>query len=233
MHGIEQSEWSAIGLSIKVAASSAILIFPAAIFLGWLLARKDFRGKMMVECLVHAPLVMPPVVIGWLLLVVFGTNGCIGRYLAELGIHFIFNWKGAVLASACVALPLAVRSIRLAISMVDRKLEEAALTLGYTPPRVFFLITLPLAWPGVLAGILLAFTRSLGEFGATITFAGNIEGLTQTVPLALYSSLQVPGSEGKTLRYVIFSLTLCFSSLILSELFTRYSRKRIHIAAQS
>lgn len=230
---IQQSELSAIWLSLKVAGSSALLLFPVATFMGWLLARRQFRGKFLLESLVHAPLVMPPVVTGWFLLVVFGSNGIIGRHLASLNIHFIFNWKGAVLASIIVAMPLAVRSIRLSISMVDRKLEEAARTLGYTPARVFFRITLPLAWPGVVAGTILAFTRSLGEFGATITFAGNIEGATQTIPLALYSSMQIPGSETTTIRYVVFSLILCISSLILSELFTRWSQRRLNIAAES
>ena len=224
---IQQSELSAIWLSLKVAGNAALLLFPVATFLGWLLARRKFRGKFLLESLVHAPLVMPPVVTGWFLLVVFGTNGIIGRHLASMNIHFVFNWKGAVLASIIVAMPLAVRSIRLSISMVDRKLEEAARTLGYTPLRVFFKITLPLAWPGVVAGILLAFTRSLGEFGATITFAGNIEGVTRTIPLALYSSMQIPGSETATIRYVLFSLSLCISSLILSELFTPLEQKEV------
>jgi len=233
MFNIEQSEMSAIWLSLKVATCSALLVFPPATFLGWLLARRAFRGKLLLESLVHAPLVMPPVVTGWLLLVVFGANGCLGKYLEPLGINFVFNWKGAVLASSFIALPLAVRSIRLSISMVDRKLEEAARTLGYKPAQVFFRITLPLAWPGVVAGTLLAFTRSLGEFGATITFAGNIEGVTQTIPLALYSSMQVPGSEATTLRYVVFSLTLCISSLVMSELFVKWSRRRLNIASES
>lgn len=230
---IQQTELSAIWLSLKVATCSALLLFPAATFLGWLLARREFPGKFLLESLIHTPLVMPPVVTGWFLLVIFGANGIIGKHLSTLNIHFVFNWKGAVLASAFVAMPLAVRSIKLSISMVDRKLEEAARTLGYTPARVFFKITLPLAWPGVLAGILLAFTRSLGEFGATITFAGNIEGITQTIPLALYSSMQTPGSESTTIRYVVFSLALCISSLVLSELFTRWSKRRINFAFES
>lgn len=231
MIAIEPAEWSAIWLSLKVAAAAAAVVLPAAVFLGWLLARRNFRGKLIVESLIHAPLVMPPVVTGYLLLITFGGKGVIGKYLLQwFGLQFIFNWKGAVLASAFVALPLAVRSVRLAVALVDQRLEEAALILGYSPLRVFACITLPLAWPGVLAGTLLAFTRSLGEFGATITFAGNIEGVTQTIPLALYSSLQVPGSEAKTIRYVICSLALCFSALILSELLTRLSQKRIHHA---
>ncbi|MBN2164305.1 MAG: molybdate ABC transporter permease subunit, partial [Pontiellaceae bacterium] len=196
--------------------------------LGWLLARRNFRGKIMLESLIHAPLVMPPVVTGYLLLILFGRNGWIGGPLMDwFGIRLVFTWQGAVLASAIVALPLAVRSVRLAVSLVDERLEEAARTLGYPPLRVFFRVTLPLAWPGILGGILLAFSRSLGEFGATITFAGNVEGMTQTLPLAIYSALQVPGEEPVAMRLVICSLILCFASLLLSEWLTRRAKKRM------
>jgi molybdate transport system permease protein len=228
MPTLTPTELSAIGLSLKVAGGVAGAVLLPAVLLGWLLARREFRGKVIVESLIHAPLVMPPVVTGYLLLVLFGRNGWLGRPLGEwFGIHLAFTWQGAVLASAIVALPLAVRSVRLAIELVDRRLEEAAQTLGYPPLRVFFWITLPLAWPGILGGILLAFSRSLGEFGATITFAGNIEGSTQTLPLAIYSSLQVPGEESAAMRLVVCSLFLCFASLLISEWLTRRSKRKM------
>ncbi len=228
MPTLSPTEWTAVWLSLKVALGVAVVTAIPAVALGWLLARRDFRGKVAIESLIHAPLVMPPVVTGYLLLVLFGRNGWIGQPLNEwFGIHLVFTWQGAVLAAAIVALPLAVRSVRLAISLVDGRLEEAAQTLGYHPIRVFFKITLPLAWPGILGGILLAFSRSLGEFGATITFAGNIEGSTQTLPLAIYSSLQVPGEEPAAMRLVIYSLILCFASLLVSEWLTRRVKKRM------
>ena len=228
MAALTPTEWHAVWLSLKVALGVAVVTTVPAVLLGWLLARREFRGKILVESLVHAPLVVPPVVTGYLLLVVFGRNGCMGKWLADVfDIRLVFTWQGAVLASAIVALPLAVRSIRLAVSLVDRRLEEAAQTLGYHPVRVFFRITLPLAWPGILGGILLAFSRSLGEFGATITFAGNVEGLTQTLPLAIYSALQVPGEEALAMRLVAASLVLCFASLLVSELLTRKAKRKL------
>lgn len=228
MANLSPTEWHAIWLSVKVAMGVAIVTAIPAIFLGWLMARREFRGKIIVESLIHAPLVVPPVVTGYLLLVIFGRNGCIGKWLADVfNIRLVFTWQGAVLASAIVALPLAVRSVRLAISMVDRRLEEAAQTLGYTPLRTFFRVTLPLAWPGILGGILLAFSRSLGEFGATITFAGNVEGSTQTLPLAIYSALQVPGEETMAMRLVVASLLLCFASLLISEALTRKAKDKL------
>jgi molybdate transport system permease protein len=221
-------EWSAIWLSLKVALGVALMTTVPAVLLGWLLARREFRGKLLVESLVHAPLVIPPVVTGYLLLLTFGRNGPVGRWLAEaFDIRLVFTWQGAVLASAVVALPLAVRSVRLAVSLVDQRFEEAASVLGWPPLRVFMRITLPLAWPGILAGILLAFSRSLGEFGATITFAGNIEGVTQTLPLAIYSAMQIPGEETAAMRLVVCSLILCFASLFVSELLTRNAKRRL------
>jgi molybdate transport system permease protein len=232
MQALSPTEWSAIWLSLKVAFFVALLTAIPATLLGWLFARREFRGKLLLESLVHAPLVMPPVVTGYLLLVIFGRNGAVGSWLANaFDIRLVFTWQGAVLASAIVALPLAVRSVRISVALVDRRLEEAALTLGYHPFRVFIRITLPLAWPGILAGILLAFSRSLGEFGATITFAGNVEGSTQTLPLAIHSALQVPGGEGLAMRLVIFSLILCFASLILSEILTRRAKHKLKKAS--
>lgn len=231
MTAMTPAEWSALWLSLKVASSVVIVVIVPAVLLGWLLARREFRGKMLVESLVHAPLVIPPVVTGYLLLVVCGRNGVVGKWLANaFDIRLVFTWQGAVLASAIVAMPLAVRSVRLAISLVDRRFEEAASVLGYSPLRVFLRITLPLAWPGILAGLLLAFSRSLGEFGATMTFAGNIEGVTQTLPLAIYSAMQIPGEESAAMRLVVCSLALCFASLLISELLSRRAGRRLRHA---
>jgi molybdate transport system permease protein len=228
MNSLTPSEWSAVWLSLKVAVGVALVTAVPAVVTGWLFARREFRGKLLVESLVHAPLVIPPVVTGYLLLITFGRNGILGKWLADvLDIRLVFTWQGAVLASAIVAFPLAVRSVRLAVTLVDQRLEEAARTLGYTPFRVFIKITLPLAGPGILGGILLAFSRSLGEFGATITFAGNVEGSTQTLPLAIYSALQVPGEETVAMRLVIVSLVLCFASLLISELLTRRTKRKL------
>jgi molybdate transport system permease protein len=227
MTGLTPMEWQATWLSLKVALGVALFTAPPAVALGWLLARRQFRGKIAVESLVHAPLVMPPVVTGYLLLAFFGRNGIGGRWLLDwFGLRLVFTVQGAVLASAIMALPLAVRSVRMAVELVDRRLEEAAQTLGYGPLRVFFRITLPLAWPGILGGVMLAFARSLGEFGATITFAGNVEGVTQTLPLAIYSALQVPGKESAAMRLVACSLVLCFGSLLAAEGLARWSRTR-------
>lgn len=220
-------EWNALWLSLKLSAIAAFAILPPALLTGWLLARMRFRGKFLIESLALAPLVIPPVVTGYLLLVLFGRNGPIGSLLDEwFGIRFVFSANGVVLASAVVAFPLAVRSIRLAVSLVDPRFEEAAATLGFSPLRVFFAVTLPLSWPGILSGFLLAFARSLGEFGATITFAGNLEGITQTLPLAIYSAMQVPDDQARVSRLVIASLLLCALSMGLSELLRRHPRCR-------
>lgn len=228
MNTLSPTEWSAVWLSLKVALGVALVTTIPAILLGWLMARREFRGKIFLESLIHAPLVIPPVVTGYLLLIIFGRNGCIGKWLDEIfDVRLVFTWQGAVLAAAIVALPLAVRSVRLAVSLVDRRLEEAAQTLGYHPFRVFLKVTLPLAWPGILGGVLLAFSRSLGEFGATITFAGNVEGSTQTLPLAIYSAMQVPGEETTAMYLVIASLVLCFASLLISELLTRKAKRKL------
>lgn len=234
MFNLSPAEWSAVGLSLKVALGVAVITAVPAVLVGWLFARKEFRGKLLLESLVHAPLVIPPVVTGYLLLVTFGRNGFAGKWLAEVfDVRLVFTWQGAVLASAIVAFPLAVRSVRLAVSMVDARLEEAARTLGYNRGRVFMKVTLPLAWPGILGGILLAFSRSLGEFGATITFAGNVEGSTQTLPLAIYSALQVPGEETLAMRLVIASLILCFASLLISELLTRKAKRKLSVTHEA
>ncbi|MEP6633811.1 MAG: molybdate ABC transporter permease subunit, partial [Luteimonas sp.] len=189
------AEFDAIALSLKVAAVAALASLPFGIAVGWLLARKRFPGKSLLDACVHLPLVLPPVVVGYVLLVSFGNQGVIGKALSAVGISFAFRWTGAALASAIMGFPLMVRAIRLSIEGTDRRLEQAASTLGADPWRVFRTITLPLAWPGIVAGTVLAFAKALGEFGATITFVSNIPGETQTLSSAIYGLLQVPGAE--------------------------------------
>ncbi len=218
------AEWAIVLLSLKVSGVAIVLTMPVAFALAWVLARWSFPGKVLVDALVHLPLVVPPVVTGWLLLLAFGTNGPAGRFLAEtLGLTFMFRWTGAALASAVMALPLMVRAIRLSLETVDRRLEAAARTLGAGPWRTFFAITLPLAMPGVLAGAVLGFARSIGEFGATITFVSNIPGETQTLPLAIYSALQLPGGDAMVARLAGISVLLSLAALVASELLMRRS----------
>lgn len=225
-------EITALLLSLKVAAIASIVLLPVGIALAWLLAKKDFWGKSLLDGLIHLPLVLPPVVIGYLLLVVFGKQGVLGQFLLDyLGIDFSFNWKGAVLASAIVALPLMVRSIRLSIMMVDPKLEQAAMTLGASPLKVFRTITLPLIIPGVISGLLLAFARSLGEFGATITFVSNIPGETQTIPLAMFSFLETPGAEFEAMRLCVLAIVIALGSLFVSEWLSRRTQKKLGLAS--
>jgi molybdate transport system permease protein len=218
------AEITAIELSLKVALICTIVVLPIAIFFGWFLARKQFHGKAFVEGFLHLPLVLPPVTTGYILLVIFGTNGLLGSFLYDhFGIRIAFSFPAAVLAAIVVSFPLVTRSIRLSIELVDRNYEEAAKTLGASNLRIFFTITLPLALPGVISGAILAFARSLGEFGATISFAGNISGETQTLPLAIFSTMQVPGQESSTLRLVVVSVILSLAAMIGAE----YLNKRI------
>ena len=218
----------ALWLSLEVALNAMLWSLPFAIFIAWLLARKQFWGKSLLNSLVYLPLVLPPVVIGYLLLVVMGRKGIIGQYLFDwFGLSFAFSWRGAVLASAVVAFPLVVRSIRLSLENIDPHLELTARTLGASPKRVFFTITLPLALPGVLAGMVLGFARSLGEFGATITFVSNIVGQTQTIPLAMYAFIQTPGAEDQAFKLCLLSIMLSLSSLALSEWLARYMYKKL------
>lgn len=218
-------------LSLKVAASCLLVVSVPALALGWLLARRQFPGRALVDGLVHLPLVLPPVVPGYLLLVVLGQQGVVGGWLYQtFGIALAFNWKGAVVASAVMGLPLMVRAVRLSIELIDIRYEQAAATLGASPWRVFTHVTLPLAWPGVLTGMVLAFTRSLGEFGATITFVGNIAGETQTLPLAIYSATQQPGGDGPALRLVCLSLGLALAALLACDVFERRARRRFGVA---
>lgn len=222
------SEMTTLLLSLKVALFCVVLILVPAIAVAWLLARKSFFGKSLLDSLVHLPLVLPPVVPGFLLLLLLGNQGLIGKYLHEyFGISLAFTWVGAVVASAVMAFPLMVRSIRLAFTQVDKGLEIAAQSLGAHPLRVFFTITLPLSMTGIITGIILAFSRSLGEFGATITFVGNIENETRTLPLAIYSYTQVPDGDLPALRLVILSVVLALGALMISDRLERKANQQI------
>jgi molybdate transport system permease protein len=223
------AELAILGLSLKVAFWSMLASLPVALGLAYLLARAEFPGKTLLDGVVHLPLVLPPVVIGYLLLVAFGRKGLVGSFLEEeLGIVFAFRWTGAALASAVMGLPLAVRAMRQAIEAVDRRLEAAAATLGAGPLAAFATVTLPLTLPGVLNGMLLAFARSLGEFGATITFVSNIPEETQTLPLAIYGLTQVPGGDAQALRLCVIAIALSLGALVASELLLRRARARVH-----
>ncbi len=208
-------------LSLKVALAAVAASLPVAIAIAWLLARRDFRGKTLLDAIVHLPLVLPPVVVGYVLLLLFGRNGPLGSALASVGIVFAFRWTGAALAAAVMSFPLVVRAIRLSMEAVDPRLEAAGRTLGARPWRVFATLTLPLAWPGVVTGALLGFARSLGEFGATITFVASIPGETETLPLAIYAYTQVPGADVHAMRLSILSVLLSLGALAISEWLVR------------
>lgn len=215
-------EIDALKLSLWVSCWAVAVSLPFGILAAWALARLRFPGKSALDGVIHLPLVLPPVVLGYLLLVFLGNRGILGAWLHKtLGITIAFTWKGAALASAVMAFPLLVRAVRLSIENVDRGLEAAARTLGAGPLRVFFTVTLPLVVPGVIAGAILAFARSLGEFGATITFVSNIQGETQTLPLALYTLTQVPGGEWAAMRLCIIAIVLGMAALVASELLAR------------
>ncbi len=217
-----EAEIEAIRLSVEVAVYCAVVSLPLALVLGYVLARYEFPGKSVAESLIHLPLVMPPVTTGYLLLLLFGTRGIFGKWLFSLlGIRIAFTFPAAVIASVFVSFPLIVRSIRTSMEMVDPGLEDASRILGAGKIKTFFRITIPLALPGIVSGTILAFARSLGEFGATITFAGNIEGETQTLPLAVYAYMQIPGKEGATLRLVLVSVLVSFMAMAFSELFIK------------
>lgn len=225
---LTEYEYQALLLSLKVALFAIIWLIPMGIGIAWVLARKQFVGKSVVDSLVHLPLVLPPVVIGYLLLISMGRQGFIGQWLyQQFDIVFSFSWKGAVLACIVVALPLMVRSIRLSLESVDVKLEQAAATLGASPVRIFFTITLPLTIPGIITGTMLSFARSLGEFGATISFVSNIPGETQTIPLAMYNFIETPGSETEAMRLCVISIAIALSSLMVSEWLSRIGAKRL------
>ena len=222
------AEWQAMRLSLKVAFWATLASLPVAILTAHALARWDFPGRQVLNGLVHLPLILPPVVTGYLLLVTFGRRGTLGPFLDEwFGIVLSFRWTGAALAAAVMAFPLMVRAIRLAIDAVDPRLESAAATLGAGPVWVFLTVTLPLILPGILAGAILAFAKALGEFGATITFVSNIPGQTQTIPSAIYAFLQVPGGAAAAWRLVILSIVLAMGALLASELLARRVQRRV------
>ncbi len=225
---LSHAEIEALTLSVKVATFCTLLICIPAIAVAWLLAKKTFIGKSLFDGLVHIPLILPPVVPGFLLLILLGNQGLIGKWLHEtFGITIAFTWMGAVIASAVMAFPLMVRSTRQAISQVDSKLEIAAQSLGASPLKVFLNVTLPLSLPGVITGLILAFSRSLGEFGATITFVGNIEGETRTLPLAIYSFTQTPNGDLAAMRLVLLSVLIALAAIVLSNHLERKAAKKM------
>jgi len=226
---ISPTEWTAILLSLRVATVATLVATPLGITVAWLLARREFWGKALLDAAIHLPLVLPPVVTGYLLLLTFGRRGVVGAWLAEhLGLVFAFRWTGAALACGIMAFPLLVRPIRLSIEAVDRRLEQAAATLGAAPWQVFLTVTLPLALPGVLAGMVLGFAKALGEFGATITFVSNIPGETQTISSAIYALIQTPDGDAAAMRLVVVSVLISMVALVASEWFARRALARLH-----
>ena len=222
MWNLTPLETEAVRLSLRVAVVAVAGSLPIGVLVAWLLARREFPGKTIVNGLVHLPLILPPVVVGYLLLVLLGRRGPVGAWLYDVfGVTIAFTWKGAAVASAVMAFPLMVRAIRLSLESVDRRLEQAARTLGASPLRVFLTVTLPLTLPGILTGAVLGFARSMGEFGATITFVSNIPGETRTLPLALFSMVQTPGGDEGAVRLVIISVVLAMAALVASEVLAR------------
>jgi molybdate transport system permease protein len=229
MFDLSPDEWVAIRLSLRIAIVATVVALPFGIATAWLLARRDFWGKTLLDGVVHLPLVLPPVVTGYLLLITFGKRGLIGGFLDEyLGIVFSFRWTGAALACGIMGFPLLVRPIRLAIEAIDRRLEDAAATLGADRARVFLTVTLPLALPGLIAGFVLCFAKALGEFGATITFVSNIPGETQTLSAAIYTLTQVPGGDAAAGRLVLVAIVIALAALVASEWLARRAGMRFH-----
>ncbi len=225
---LSPEEWVAVRLSIKVSIWATLVSLPVGILVAHVLARREFVGKSLLNGLVHLPLILPPVVTGYLLLLSFGRRGPVGSFLDQCcGLVFSFRWTGAALACGVMAFPLMVRAIRLSIEAVDRKLEAAAGTLGASPMMVFATVTLPLILPGIVAGAILAFAKAMGEFGATITFVSNIPGETQTLPSAIYTFTQVPGGEAGALRLTLVSIAIAMVALIASEILARRISRRI------
>ncbi|WP_170775785.1 molybdate ABC transporter permease subunit [Ruegeria lacuscaerulensis] len=220
-------ELEALRLSLRVSFWATLVTLPFGIFVAYALARWRFPGRQVLNGLVHLPLILPPVVTGYLLLLTFGLQGPLGRVMAEVGIVFAFRWTGAALAAGIMAFPLMVRAIRLSIEAVDPKLEQAGATLGASRLMVFATVTLPMILPGVIAGAILAFAKAMGEFGATITFVSNIPGQTQTLPSAVYAFLQVPGGEAAATRLVVISIIIAMGALLLSEFIGRRVAARV------
>lgn len=220
--------WQAVALSLRVSAWATVVSLPFGVLVALVLARGRFPGRQLLNGIVHLPLILPPVVVGYLLLLSFGRRGPVGGLLDEyFGIVFAFRWTGAALAAGIMAFPLMVRAIRLAIEAVDPRLEQAASTLGASRGWIFLTVTLPLILPGIIAGSILAFARAMGEFGATITFVSNIPGQTQTIPSAIYAFLQVPGGEGAAARLVVVSVVVAMGALMISEMLARRVARRI------
>ena len=229
---LQPEEWQAVRLSLRVASVATLVSLPLGILTAWLLARGRFFGKALLDGLVYLPLVLPPVVTGYVLLILFGRRGVIGTFLeSHFGLVFSFRWTGAALACAVMGFPLMVRAIRLAIESIDPRSEEAAATLGASPLWVFFTVTIPLALPGIIAGAVLCFAKALGEFGATITFVSNIPGETQTIPAAIYALTQVPGGDAGALRLSLVSIVIALGALIASEILARRTMGRGGLAA--
>jgi molybdate transport system permease protein len=229
MLDLSPQDWIAVQLSLRIALVATVVSLPFGIAIAYVLARKSFWGKSLLDAVVHLPLVLPPVVTGYLLLITFGRRAPVGAYLADhFGIVFSFRWTGAALACGIMAFPLMVRAIRLSIEAIDRRLEDAAATLGANRTWLFLTVTLPLALPGVIAGMMLAFARALGEFGATITFVSNIPGETQTISAAIYTLTQVPGGDAAALRLVIVAIIISVAALMASEWFARRAGPRLH-----
>ena len=220
-------EWLAVALSVKVSLWATVISLPFGIWIGWLLARRRFIGQTALNAAVHLPLILPPVVTGYLLLLAFGRHGPAGRVLESFGVILAFRWTGAVLAAAVMAFPLMVRAIRLSFEAVDARLEQAASTLGASPVMVFLTVTLPLILPGIIAGSVLAFAKAMGEFGATITFVANIPGQTQTMPTAIFALLQVPDGDAQAFRLVLISIGIAVAAVVGSELMARAVSRRI------
>jgi molybdate transport system permease protein len=225
---LSSEAWDAVALSLRVSIWATLASLPFGILVAVALARWEFPGKAVLNGLVHLPLILPPVVTGYLLLLTFGRMGPVGGVLYDwFGITLAFRWTGAALAAAVMAFPLLVRAIRLSVEAVDPRLEEAASTLGASRPVVFLTVTLPLILPGIIAGAILAFAKAMGEFGATITFVSNIPGETQTVPSAIYAFLQVPGGDADAFRLVVVSVVLAMGALVMSEWFARRAATRV------
>jgi len=228
LSSLTSDEWTAILLSLRIAVVATIVALPFGIAIAWLLARKNFWGKALLDGLVHLPLVLPPVVTGYLLLIAFGRRGMIGGFLADLGIVFSFRCTGAALACGVMGFPLLVRAIRLSIEAVDARLEDASRTLGANPLRVFLTVKLPLSAPGIIAGMVLCFAKALGEFGATITFVSNIPGETQTISAAIYTYLQIPSGDAAAARLAVVAIIISLIALVASEWLARRVGSRVH-----
>jgi molybdate transport system permease protein len=227
MWAITPEEFVAIKLSLRVAGVAMLVSLPLGILVAYILSRGNFRGKILLDGLVHMPLVLPPVVTGYVLLILFGRRGPLGGFLeSTFGLVLSFRWTGAALAAGVMAFPLMVRAIRLAMDTIDRRSEEAAATLGASPLWVFLTVTLPLALPGIVAGVVLGFAKALGEFGATITFVSNIPGETQTIPAAIYTYTQTPGGEAGALRLSLIAVVISLAALVASELLSRRTGQR-------